>query len=234
MTKTFGTKLRLMDMSKMAPWPITHNQKFRIALIVSIVFHFFGVLGILSPFQEWFLGFTPLVLLISASLLFWNHSKSTYLLNLTFLVVLLLGFTAEVIGVNTGLLFGNYFYGSNLGPKIFGVPITIGINWSALCLASTLIIKDLKVPSFLKILLGASIPVIIDFFIEPLAGKLDFWYWSKGFIPLSNYITWYLCSCVFVFLFLRSTQGVSNRFAFYFLVVQWIFFLTLNLFLPEL
>ena len=38
----------------------------------------------------------------------------------------------EAIGVNTGLLFGTYEYGANLGFKIFGVPLIIGVNWTVL------------------------------------------------------------------------------------------------------
>lgn len=39
------------------------------------------------------------------------------------------GIFVEFLGVNYGLLFGEYSYGSNLGPKVFGVPFLIGMNW---------------------------------------------------------------------------------------------------------
>ena len=39
------------------------------------------------------------------------------------------GILVEFLGVNYGLLFGEYSYGKNLGPKLFGVPFLIGMNW---------------------------------------------------------------------------------------------------------
>ena len=39
---------------------------------------------------------------------------------------------AEILGVNYGLIFGKYDYGDNLGLKLLGVPLLIGLNWVVL------------------------------------------------------------------------------------------------------
>ena len=36
---------------------------------------------------------------------------------------------SEILGVNYGLIFGDYIYLDNLGYKVFGVPVIIGVNW---------------------------------------------------------------------------------------------------------
>ena len=45
------------------------------------------------------------------------------------LSIFLIGMIAEILGVNFGIIFGEYEYLDNLGIKIFGVPIIIGVQW---------------------------------------------------------------------------------------------------------
>ena len=35
---------------------------------------------------------------------------------------------SEILGVNYGLIFGDYIYLDNLGYKVFGVPVIIGLT----------------------------------------------------------------------------------------------------------
>ena len=101
------------------------------------------------------------------------------------------GIFVEFLGVNYGLLFGEYSYGRNLGPKLFGVPFLIGMNWVILTTISgsisNQICKGRKIPS---ILLGTLLMLFIDFFIEPVAPTLDFWEFKDSIVPLSNYSGW--------------------------------------------
>lgn len=205
------------------------STRLRTSLIISLVVHFFGVVGMAFWSLSWFLQFTPLVLLLSTFLLFYNIEHAQRRLWWTFGGILLLGLTAEAIGVQTGYLFGDYYYGDSLGPKVLGVPLTIGMNWAALCLAAAFVIKTVQLPFVLKVLLGGALPVLIDFLMEPLCSTLDFWYWDGGVVPIFNYTTWYVCSLLFVGGFLMVIKTMKNRFAAYFLGIQFLFFLCLNI-----
>ena len=100
------------------------------------------------------------------------HSKEL----LCIILIFWTGIFVEFLGVNYGLLFGEYTYGKNLGPKFFGVPFLIGMNWVSLTTISgsisNYISKGRKIPS---IVLGSILMLVIDFFIEPVAPMLDFW-----------------------------------------------------------
>jgi len=205
-----------------------HQNRLKVSIGASILFHFSGVFGISSAYKDWFLQFTPLVLLFSTAFLFWNIDLIQKKLIIAFTLVFILGFAAELIGVHTGILFGSYTYGGNLGPKLWGVPFSIGINWAALCLGSAYVSHYLKGPMWLKIPIVAMIPVAIDYYIEPLCAALDFWHWQSQNVPLSNYTTWYICSLLFVGVFQMVLSKSTNRFAIYFLLIQFLFFVSLK------
>ena len=103
------------------------------------------------------------------------------------------GIFVEFLGVNYGLLFGEYSYGSNLGPKVFGVPFLIGMNWVILTTISgsisNFIFKEKKI---LSIILGSILMLVIDFFIEPVAPTLDFWEFKNSIVPISNYTGFFM------------------------------------------
>ncbi|MEL6558552.1 MAG: carotenoid biosynthesis protein [Bacteroidota bacterium] len=204
---------------------------FRICLIALVTIHFFGVIGIASSYKELFLRTTPLVLLISTFFLFLNFSSLSKRLVILFFLCAAIGYLAEVTGVQTAYLFGSYYYGENLGFKVFGVPLTIAINWATLCIASASVMSQLKMPKMLQIILAAVIPVAIDMLIEPLCSQLDFWHWTSGEVPLFNYITWLAFSLLFCAVYLLSQSRLDNPFAKYYLLVQVIFFGVLNLLL---
>jgi hypothetical protein len=91
------------------------------------------MIGIYLGHLDWFISKTPMNLILGASLLYWNFPPKNALRSwMVWLIVYLIGMIVELIGVNTGLLFGAYHYGENLGIKVFGVPLLIGINWVVL------------------------------------------------------------------------------------------------------
>lgn len=210
---------------------LTAQKRLQIAVISSLVFHFFGTIGMAFWSLEWFLQFTPLVLIISTFFLFYNITNLQKQLWWAFGLVVLLGLSAETIGVQTGYLFGTYHYGDSLGPKVFGVPLTIGMNWAALCLGAAFVINTTQLPFLLKAFIGGALPVFIDLFMEPLCSLLDFWHWQNDIVPFSNYSTWYVCSVLFVGLFCWVIKDMRNAFAPYFLLIQLLFFVALNILL---
>lgn len=124
--------------------------------------------------------------------------------------VLLISIFIEWIGVNTGWLFGHYNYGEVLKPQIAGVPVAIGFAWLGMLIASAAFVQRLMTFDSDKKILFASLltgllMVSFDVFLEPAAVKLEYWFWIEGFVPFSNYITWFAASTVFAYIGFRYT-----------------------------
>ena len=150
------------------------------SIIALVVIHTAGIIGIHSSYRDLFLILSPLNLIICISLLFLNHKKFTQPFALFCVIVFAGGFLIEVIGVKTGIIFGNYSYGNTLGIQFLGVPLIIGINWLMLIYCVGIICNRFYNSSnLLKSMFGAIMMVFLDFFIEPVAIKYDFWSWTK-------------------------------------------------------
>jgi putative membrane protein len=68
----------------------------------------------------------------------------------------------------------------------------------------------------------------IDFFIEHIASKYDFWYWENNQIPIQNYVAWFLISIGLNLLFQKTLIKSSNYTAKGFYIIQVLFFVILN------
>lgn len=207
-----------------------NDNKINISVFLICLFHFCGLIGIQTQYREWFLSYTPLNLILSTGLLLWNQENLNRKTIISFLFIFILGLTVEIIGVKTGQVFGYYKYGDTFGLKFMEVPFVIGINWAALCFASVMVINKYKMPIIQKALMCALLPVFIDFFIEQLCEKLNFWYWQDSNIPIQNFISWYVFSFLFSLILIPVTKNSVNKFAPYFLAVQLLFFVLLNIF----
>jgi putative membrane protein len=206
----------------------SEKQILNFSILAIFIVHFFGIIGIASEFRDWFLYFTPFTLIFSTFLLFINLYQISFKLISIFTIIYLLGFFVEVIGVKTGKIFGVYHYGEILGVKVLEVPLTIGMNWAALCFAAFIVVNKLPFNFISKISIAAFIPLSIDFFIEKVCEKLDFWYWEKDIVPFQNYLAWYIFSWIFIALFTVFLGETENKFAKYFLGIQFLFFFFLN------
>ncbi len=141
---------------------------------------------------DFFAGFTSVNLLLMSIILFSNF-KLKYKYNILCLfLIFLIGMVAESLGVNYALIFGDYEYGKNLGFKILGVPILIGVNWVLLTAISgniaAFLTKSKSVT--LTVIIGALLMLVMDFVMEPIAPKLDMWRFENLIVPHSNYIGW--------------------------------------------
>jgi putative membrane protein len=216
------------------------------SLFIALLFHITGLLGILfTPYSEWFINNTPVVLLTMFLLLTNSQIKSFKAYIIFSFIAFITGMVTEIIGVNTGLLFGHYKYGQVLGPKIYGVPFLIGLNWFVIVycagalltqgvelLQNKLNIKITKfVASIFMIIGGATIASCFDFILEPVAAKLHFWSWENGQIPLLNYLCWFIISAFLLGVKMYFKTIRINIFAISLLIIQALFFLMLNLFL---
>ncbi len=172
------------------------NKTYLSIFLIWLV-HISGLLGLLFYDFIFFASFTPINLFLTSLLLMVNqielHKRELFCIVLIFWT----GIFVEFLGVNYGLLFGEYSYGRNLGPKLFGVPFLIGMNWVILTAISgsisNYICKGRKIPS---IILGSLLMLFIDFFIEPVAPTLDFWEFKDLIVPLSNYIGWLITGLI--------------------------------------
>ncbi len=191
--------------------------------------HLVGIVGMLSPFQEYFRLLTPFNLLMSAFILWVNHRDRNLEVLWYSIFIFMLGFLLEYIGVRYGIIFGQYAYGATLGPKLFNVPVIIGLNWLLVmyCIAS--LTESLRIPIILKIMGGASLAVAVDWLIEPVAMHFDFWTWKDDIVPFQNYVGWFFTSVVMQSAYHLLKVKAENKLALPFYFSQLFFFLILNI-----
>lgn len=210
------------------------KRSISLGILILSVFHLVGIVGLLwEPSRALFQMLVPMDLLLSALVLGYFHRPYTQGWVLFFLLVFTLGWGVEILGVNTGWPFGLYSYGEALGPKLWGTPPLIGLNWLILVYATGMI--SLKFPMGLlgKVVLGAILMTFLDLLIEPVAIKLDFWYWNSPHIPVQNYLSWFLIACIMHLLFQKQSQSSLNPLAFPLFLVQVLFFFILGMLLPS-
>ncbi|MCH7401583.1 carotenoid biosynthesis protein [Belliella kenyensis] len=209
-------------------------KKDRIFLfkLVITIFHLVGVVGMNSlALRPYFQLLTPFHLLLCTGLLFVFHTSWNS--NFLWFVILAygLGFGSEVMGVHTGFPFGNYAYSNVLGLKLFDTPLMIGVNWLLLVYLSGGVIYSLIKNDFVASIVGAILLVILDFLIEPVAIKLDFWTWQDGIIPLRNYLGWFGVGFIIHLIYRKLPFTKSNPLSLYLLINLAIFFILLNILL---
>ncbi|MBL7882669.1 MAG: carotenoid biosynthesis protein, partial [Bacteroidia bacterium] len=78
--------------------------------------------------------------------------------------------------------------------------------------------------------LGASVLTFLDFFIEPIAIKYDYWTWQATEVPTQNYIAWFIASFLFLLFFYILKFNKNNKIALLLYITQLLFFVFLNLF----
>jgi len=203
---------------------------FQISVSVIIITHLVGIVGFLSPWRDLFILITPFHLLISSVLLIAHQEERNTTFWLTAFVIALLGFLVEVAGIQTGLIFGEYAYDTALGPKIWGTPPMIGINWLMLVMVFGALLSETKFPLLIKAMLGALCMVAIDFLIEPVAIANDFWHWESTTVPTHNYLGWLVASFILFVIYYKAAFQKYNPIAIWLLIMQVVFFGILNLF----
>jgi putative membrane protein len=144
-------------------------------------------------------------------------------------IVYLAGFLIEVAGVNTSLIFGEYSYGNTLGVKLWNTPLLIGVNWLILVYSTGILLKKYHLNRFVFAFTGAVILVFIDFLIEPVAVKYDYWSWSLGSIPIQNYVGWFVVSFCMFLVFYAINFKKQNSASTVLLIAQVCFFMALNI-----
>lgn len=205
-------------------------EKTGLSKIFIIVFHIVGLVGFSLPhLHDFFISFVPFHLLLMAVILLINQKeyKKEFWLGLGF--VYLAGYLVEVVGVSSGAIFGTYAYGNTLGFKLAQVPLLIGVNWVILVFCVGAVLKKyFKHLRNLKSLVGAAVLVFIDFLIEPIAVRFDYWSWADSAIPLQNYVAWFFVCFILLRVYYELEFRKSNPVALTLLISQVLFFVGLN------
>jgi putative membrane protein len=161
--------------------------------------------AVLVFFVPFLLQYSWASLLILSVYFIFHLYKNNPINLLLFFVISLSGFIAEVVGVNTGLLFGKYEYKENLGIKVFGVPLIIGINWGILVFAGYVITSFITQKNW-AYLWNGFLCTATDLLMEPAAPRLGFWEF-EGLRPgLYNYLCWFLMAVFLSFLLYKYSR----------------------------
>ena len=188
-----------------------HLHKSKILIGVVVLFHLVGSIGLAIPStKSYFLSLSSYNLLLSFLVVLLAPGLKSSKFYLFILFVFLTGYSVEWIGVHTHCLFGNYTYGKNLGLKLSGIPLIIGINWVVLILVThSISLKFLNHRIFTPVL-AAIFMVGLDFLIEPVAIKSDYWSWQGNHIPVFNYVCWFLISLIIHFIYQKIRLTEQN------------------------
>lgn len=198
--------------------------------LILLIYYCVGILTIMFAPSSTILTLTPLTIILSLAVLFLGTSSWGFKEIITTILICALSFGIEVIGVNTGWPFGNYSYSSILGLQIMETPIIIGLNWMLLLWSAHDTLKTYFKNRIFIIVGTAILLLLLDFLIEPVAIKFQFWTWSNDEIPSSNYIAWFLIAFVLIIPFNVITKHtLPTRYALFVFCLQILFFLTFNL-----
>lgn len=204
---------------------ISTKKKLHYTGIFIIIMHVTGFIGMQFSYSRvWFEALTPLNLLVSAGALLYFHQSYSFKFILISCLIALGGFVVEVLGVHTEVIFGKYAYGSNLGWKLWEVPLLMGINWWILIYCFHTFIRQYSTNILINSTFTAFSMVLLDILIEPVAILRDLWHWFGQVPPMQNYIAWFICAFILAFIIHLGRFSKDNPLTKYILVAQVLFF----------
>ena len=218
-------------MTAFAKTYLTDRERVPATLLVSS--YLFGMVVLAHGLLDGFVYLTSLHLLFCAVLVVMTHRPMpSFQIWIWLAVCFSIGWAAEFIGVHYKWLFGEYIYGDVLGPKIFGIPLIIGVNWILVVysMSTTLNMLFPTLNQVVKALIAAALLVALDYLIEPVAIKLDFWTWALGDPPAQNFIGWFGVGLMQTGMFYLIVPFTENRLAPLLLFLQILFFGYLSMF----
>ncbi len=209
--------------------PEAQNKRLIIAQIVVAALYLVGAVGLSIPeYRPLFQSLTPAQLLVTLVLILSFHRGWTDVFPIVAALVFWIGFGSEVIGIHTGLLYGDYVYGPTLGPKLWEVPIVIGVNWFILVYLTGSIFSKSIGNDYYAAFMGAAAMTAFDYVMEPVATALDMWYWKFDVIPLENYLGWFGVSFLIHLIYRKANFEKYNPLSVFLLIAMILFFAVLN------
>ncbi len=200
------------------------NDRFNHSLFLLVVIYAVGIVTTLAGYADNLMKLTAYNLLFATALLIYNAKATNNAYVLWFLLIGLSGYLIELAGILTGLIFGEYAYGDGLGIKLFDVPLMIGVNWSVLVFASAALVDKIKIRIWMKAALAATMMVLYDFLLEPVAIRFDFWTWSGTDVPVQNYIAWWIIAFFMLLGVISRVKPLENKIAGFVIGIQTLFF----------
>lgn len=192
-----------------------------------------GLIGMHIPATKTlFISLVPLNLWFTAFICVIYHPRPSISTYVVLLFIVIAAWLLEVQGVRSGVIFGNYQYGNTLGFKLAMVPLTIGLNWVILLLATNSVVEEWNIGGKVgKAALGAGLMTFLDLLIEPVAIHFDFWHWSNIQVPIQNFIAWWIASFFFHYVYQLGPWPAKSSLFRLIALLQLLFFLGHWLFL---
>lgn len=224
-------RARLPEINLQDLWPqkatlLLKEPNLSLAIGLVWLFHVSGIIGVLLGYEQWFLEKTPLNLLVCFVLLIAVAPVRGLKQALIVYFFVMAGIFVEWVGTTYGFPFGEYHYGDNLGVKVAGVPLLIGINWAMLVLITGSLATRLTSSRWIRVTIGAALMVFLDLFIEPNASNFDFWHWANDIIPVSNYIAWFVIAAGLHWIFQLFIEKLNFKFSLHLYLAQLVFFVS--------
>lgn len=204
--------------------------RVRICAFLVVLFYAVGYLGFVHPeYSALFRKLIPFHLLLMLTLMIISQKGKNRYFWIFLLTTYLGGFVIELVGVSTGVIFGHYTYGSALGSRLEGIPLLIGVNWILVIYSAGVFMSEFGIKNHvIRSLIGAFLITILDFLIEPVAIKYDYWRWTASEVPFQNYVGWFIFSYGMLYFFYLMKFRKANFAATVLFIVQFVFFFALN------
>lgn len=159
----------------------------------------------------------PLLLLVSVAFALLHGAMSYRWSGIVIFIVicLVVSNVLENTSILTGFPFGHYHYTDALGPKLFLVPLVIGLAYFSTgylaWVLSTILIGDVRRKSsafttFAVPFIASFLMVVWDLCFDPTSSTIHhLWIWEQGGgyfgVPFTNYLGWFFTVYVFFQLF---------------------------------
>lgn len=207
------------------------SEKTYSSIALIVIFHIVGIIGFANePLVHIFKRLVPFHLLLMLGIVLWNNQSWNKNFIIFSVIVYVGSFFIEMLGTNSGLIFGEYAYGKTLGYKVWNTPLMIGVNWFILVYSMGSLLTRFKLTNQLLFAgIGATVLVALDVLIEPIAMRFDYWQWTGYEIPIQNYVAWWAVAFIFMLIFNRLHFNKQNIVAVSLLIIQFLFFILLNL-----
>jgi uncharacterized membrane protein len=205
--------------------PSAIDRRHATVVVLLTMAYIMGIIGFQVPvLLPYIRPLAPTNLVVSLILLLAYHTDWQPTFGWFAIPAMLIGFFVEVLGVKTGQIFGHYQYGLGLGGHLWGVPPVLAVNWLLLTYCCGSVTARLPFSTWIKAALAATLMVVLDVFIEPVAIKLDFWTWFGQPVPVQNYVAWWFVSFGLMRLWFILPFEKENRLAGWLLGLQFLFF----------
>jgi len=207
-----------------------YQRKEDIFIFVLYSFYAVGIVGhVLDKTYPYMMVLTPFVLLVFGLAVLLSTTDLDYKLLLWCLVAYVFTFSVETLGVQSGMIFGQYHYGNTLGIKLVDVPLVIGFNWVIVVLGAIAIARRISSKKLHSALLAALFTVGFDVPLEIVAVNLDYWHWTQGFVPMQNYVAWFVVAFIVALSFNYLSLKIKGKVIIHYFVIQFIFFVLLDI-----